>query len=108
MSHDPAQLEKVHRDGLVLKGKHVNVQLWMGSDLKFLTTILALAGSSSIQPCLFCLVCGKKDNNHQLSFTQDQLQAAQVEDRTIEMIMRHAHVHDGADYECILCKHVKK
>lgn len=24
------------------------------------------------------------------------------------MIMRHAHVHDGADYDCILCKNAKK
>jgi hypothetical protein len=31
-----------------------------------------------------------------------------VEARTIEMIMRHSHYHDGADYDCILCKNVKK
>ena len=90
-----------------MDGKHVNIQFWLGGDLKFITGLLALTGNSSIHPCPFCLVCDQKDNQ-QLYFTHAQLRAARVEDRTIEMIMRHAHVHDGADYECILCKNAKK
>lgn len=86
-----------------MDNKHVNAQFRLGEDLKFITGMLALTGNSSIHPCPFCLVSDKKDNQ-QLSFTKDQLEEARVEDRTIEMIMRHAHVHDGADYACILCK----
>jgi hypothetical protein len=107
MPNAPKQLEKIQRDGLVMGGKHLNIQFWLGGDLKFLTSMLALTGNSSIYPCPFCLVFDKQDNQ-QLSFTQDQLYAARVEDRTIEMTLRHSHVHDGGDYECILCKNVNK
>jgi hypothetical protein len=69
--------------------------------------MLALSGNSSIYPCLFCRVCDRKDKQ-QLYFTKEQLKEARVEGRTIEMIMRHSHYHDGADYDCILCKNAKK
>jgi hypothetical protein len=107
MSHARDELDAIQRDGLDIDGRHVNIQFWLGGDLKFLTSMLALSGNSSIYPCPFCLVCDRKDKQ-QLYFTKDQLKEARVEDRSIEMIMRHSHYHDGADYDCILCKNVKK
>ena len=92
---------------MIVDGKHVKIKFWLGGDLKFINAMLSLSGNSSIYPCPCCLVCDRKDSEY-LFFTRDQLQTARVEDRTIEMIMHHAHVHDAADYDCILCKHVKK
>ncbi len=107
MSHAPDDLAAIQQDGLHIAGCHVNIKFWLGGDLKFLTAMLALSGNSSIYPCPFCLVCDRKDKQ-QLHFTKEQLKEARVEGRTIEMIMRHFHCHDGADYDCILCKNAKK
>jgi len=107
MSHVPEALEAIQREGLEINGCQINIQFWLGGDLKFITAMLGLAGNSTIHPCPFCLVSDSK-NKSQLHFTREQLLEARVEDRTISMIMRHAHYHDGADYDCLLCKDVKK
>jgi len=107
MSHVPNALDEIQREGLQINGCHINIMFWLGGDLKFITAMLGLAGNSTIHPCPFCLV-SDSNNKSQLHFTREQLLQARVEDRTIDMISRHAHCYDGADYDCLLCKNVKK
>ena len=51
----PGMLEKLSTDGIVVNGIHINVQLLMGGDLKFLNSMLGWKNNASMYPCPFCI-----------------------------------------------------
>ena len=55
----------------------------------------------------FFLVADTK-NKSQLHVTREKMLEACVEDRTNNMISRHAHFYDEAEYDCHLWKNAKK
>jgi hypothetical protein len=88
----PAQLLALVKDGVTVQGKHCQIALCLGGDMKFLNSILGLCGCSSTWPCIYCYC--SKDQLHltaaewealgglQLRFYAEQLQLAHIRGKT--------------------------
>jgi hypothetical protein len=60
LSHLPDALKKIQTNGIEVNGVRVEIKLWLGGDLKFLTSMLGMAGNQTIHPCPFCLAENSK------------------------------------------------
>eukprot|EP00873_Tetraselmis_striata_P001410 jgi/Tetstr1/421674/TSEL_012613.t1 len=55
-SHIPDDLEQLQREGVHVNGKHYNIKVLAGGDMKILSGLLGHCGCSSLFPCIYCIV----------------------------------------------------
>ena len=106
MAHMPAMLESILNDGIHVDGKKIDIEFWLGGDLKFITAMLGLSTNGTIHPCPFCI--GEDSVKcRQMHLTIEQLKEAGVTDRTIDDIFSMAHLYKDEDedgeFECPCC-----
>jgi hypothetical protein len=102
MSHLPDMLKKIQSEGLDIDGDHVDIEFWIGGDLKFVTGILGMSGNQTVNPCPFCNVEDSK-GQREMHLSKEELDVKGVEARTIDDIQMYAHIHNGEDYDCPRC-----
>ena len=102
MSHLPAMLQKIQDEGVTVDDTQLDVEFWLGGDLKFVTAMLGMSGNSSINPCPLCKALHSK-KCRQLHLTKAELQKAKVDARTIAEIHELAHVYLGRNVTCKAC-----
>ena len=109
MSHLPSMLEAIQNNGIDVDGKHIDIEFWLGGDLKFVTAMLGMSTNGTIHPCPFCLA-EDSVKNRQMHFTIEQLKDAGVTDRTLSEIFKMAHLYvdedEEGEYQCPCCEQV--
>ena len=102
MSHLPSMLQEIQDKGVTVNDQKIDIEFWLGGDLKFLTAMLGMANNKSINPCPLCKALSQK-KCRQLHLTRAELKKAKVEARTVAEIQKLAHLHLGNDYCCEAC-----
>jgi hypothetical protein len=108
MSHLPNMLKEIQNEGLDIYGDHVDIEFWIGGDLKFVTGILGMSGIQTVNPCPYYNVEDSK-GQREMNLSKEELDEKGVEARTIEDIRKYAHMHNGEDYDYPRCnEHITK
>ena len=102
MPHLPAMLQKLQDEGVTIDDTKLDVEFWLGGDLKFVTAMFGMSGNSSSNPCPLCKASHSK-KCRQLHLTKAELQKGKVDARTVAEIQELAHLYLGRNVKCRAC-----
>eukprot|EP00873_Tetraselmis_striata_P018922 jgi/Tetstr1/439186/TSEL_027631.t1 len=91
-SHIPDDLKQLQREGVHVNGKHYNIKVLAGGDMKILSGLLGHCGYSSLFPCIYCIV----GSHAERAMTLQQWEAAGISMRDMEELVQLTHTVMGS------------
>eukprot|EP00873_Tetraselmis_striata_P013373 jgi/Tetstr1/433637/TSEL_000008.t1 len=99
-SHIPDDLKQLQREGVHVNGKHYNIKVLAGGDMKILSGLLGHCGCSSLFPCIYCIV----GSHAERAMTLQQWEAAGISMRDMEELVQLTHTVMGSRCPSTKCK----
>eukprot|EP00873_Tetraselmis_striata_P042667 jgi/Tetstr1/462931/TSEL_007879.t1 len=99
-SHIPDDLKQLQREGVHVNGKHYNIKVLAGGDMKILSGLLGHCGCSSLFPCIYCIL----GSHAERAMTLQQWEASGITMRDMEELVQLTHTVMGSRCSSTKCK----